>query len=224
MSTTRPSMSRPWSTDAACARRCRCRRCAAAGPGGGAARFDDVLVLAGRDPAHPSGRGARALGPRGDAAPHRRLSEPASTASSTSSRSTTASRTAQAIMHPVIGMDIRADIGGDQQAIQHMQVEHGGTDLQVRAAAGLGRRVPLRRSALPLRRQRPHRRGPWRAAMVGLEGRWCGGGSASSCSCLLALLFSQAEGMRTAETGCALLVGGASTGGAGDQAGRYRDE
>ena len=30
----------------------------------------------------------------------------------------------QEIMHAVIAMDIRADIGGDQQVIEHMQVEH----------------------------------------------------------------------------------------------------
>ena len=33
---------------------------------------------------------------------------------------------AQAIMHQIISMDIRADIGGDQQVIQHMQVEQSG--------------------------------------------------------------------------------------------------
>jgi DNA-directed RNA polymerase subunit RPC12/RpoP len=34
---------------------------------------------------------------------------------------------AQEMMHAVIGMDIRADIGGDQQVIQRMQVEHADT-------------------------------------------------------------------------------------------------
>ena len=29
-------------------------------------------------------------------------------------------------MHQIISMDIRADIGGDQQVIQHMQVEQSG--------------------------------------------------------------------------------------------------
>ena len=47
-STTRPSMSTPWSTAAGCARRCRCPRSAGARPRARSARdFDDVLVLAG---------------------------------------------------------------------------------------------------------------------------------------------------------------------------------
>ena len=55
-------------------------------------------------------------------------------------------------------------------------------DLQAHPAAGLARRVPLRRQGLPPVRQRPHRPGPGRAPLQRLEDRVRGAPRRRSCS------------------------------------------
>ena len=165
------------------AKRCRCPRSAGRRPSGQVARdFDDVLVLAGETlPAHLvealepwdldgmrpftpdylTGFARRAL----PAAGRRRLRAGAGAHARGDHRR-------HPRRHRRRPAADRADGG---RARRH--------DLQARAAAGLGRRVHLRRPLVPLRRQRPHGRGPWRAALVVLEDRRRGGAGRSSCSC-----------------------------------------
>ena len=100
-------------------------------------------------------------------------------------------------MHAVIGMDIRADIGGDQQVIQHMQVEHADTTFKsvflpvwVAAFRFVGRPY---RFVVNGRTGEVHGERPWSA--------WKIAGAVvlgALLLLLLALLFSQAEGMQAA--------------------------
>ena len=78
---------------------------------------------------------------------------------------------ARQIMNAVIEQDVRHDIGGDQQQIRPDQDRRRRADLQACPAAGLARRLPLPGPQLPLRGQRPHRRGRRRAAVFGGQDR-----------------------------------------------------
>jgi hypothetical protein len=106
----------------------------------------------------------------------------------------------QAIMHQVISMDIRADIGGDQQVIEHMQVEQEGQTFKyvllpvwVAAFRFVGRPY---RFVVNGRTGEVHGERPW--SVWKITGAIVLG---AVLLLLLALIFSQAEALQDALQG-----------------------